>query len=97
MRKMGEALACPMPGARPRVSASAARGRSTTAKPSPALAIEPMLMAGGHDDYRTGTDGWTLHTIDGSRAAHIEHTVTITEAGARILTCPDPDSEPSQR
>ncbi|MEV6653694.1 type I methionyl aminopeptidase [Streptomyces sp. NPDC051219] len=52
------------------------------------LAIEPMLMAGGHDDYRTGTDGWTLHTIDGSRAAHIEHTVAITEEGPRILTLP---------
>jgi methionyl aminopeptidase len=53
-----------------------------------ALAIEPMLMAGGHDAYRTAGDGWTLHTIDGSRAAHIEHTVAITEAGPRILTLP---------
>ncbi|MGW5275726.1 type I methionyl aminopeptidase [Streptomyces sp. NPDC004044] len=52
------------------------------------LAIEPMLMAGGRDEYRTGTDGWTLHTIDGSRAAHIEHTVAITEEGPRILTLP---------
>ncbi|MEU0396948.1 type I methionyl aminopeptidase [Streptomyces sp. NPDC006208] len=52
------------------------------------LAIEPMLMAGGRDNYRTGTDGWTLHTIDGSRAAHIEHTVAITEEGPRILTLP---------
>jgi methionyl aminopeptidase len=47
-----------------------------------------MLMAGGRDDYRTGTDGWTLLTIDGSRAAHIEHTVAITEEGPRILTLP---------
>ncbi|MFJ8647308.1 type I methionyl aminopeptidase [Streptomyces sp. NPDC093546] len=52
------------------------------------LAIEPMLMAGGNDDYRTGEDGWTLHTTDGSRAAHIEHTVAITDAGPRILTLP---------
>jgi methionyl aminopeptidase len=50
------------------------------------LAIEPMLMAGGHNDYRTDTDGWTLRTIDGSRAAHIEHTVAVTEDGPRILT-----------
>ncbi|MFJ4834456.1 type I methionyl aminopeptidase [Streptomyces sp. NPDC088747] len=50
------------------------------------LAIEPMLMAGGKDAYRTGADGWTLHTIDGSRAAHIEHTIAITEEGPRILT-----------
>ncbi|MFD4865297.1 hypothetical protein [Streptomyces sp. NPDC058412] len=32
MRTMGEALARPMPGARPRISPSAARGRSTTSK-----------------------------------------------------------------
>ncbi|MBT2384948.1 type I methionyl aminopeptidase [Streptomyces sp. ISL-11] len=52
------------------------------------LAIEPMLMAGGRDDYRTDPDGWTLRTTDGSRAAHIEHTVAVTEDGPRILTLP---------
>ncbi|MEV0196776.1 type I methionyl aminopeptidase [Nonomuraea sp. NPDC050691] len=52
------------------------------------LAIEPMLMAGGQDTYRTGDDGWTLRTTDGSRAAHIEHTVAITDQGPRILTLP---------
>ncbi|MCA6096176.1 type I methionyl aminopeptidase [Streptomyces sp. SCA3-4] len=50
------------------------------------LAIEPMLMAGGRDDYRVDPDGWTLRTVDGSRAAHVEHTVAITEDGPRILT-----------
>jgi methionyl aminopeptidase len=52
------------------------------------LAIEPMLMAGGKDDYTTDPDGWTLRTTDGSRAAHIEHTVAITDEGPRILTLP---------
>ncbi|WP_151770730.1 type I methionyl aminopeptidase [Streptomyces abyssomicinicus] len=52
------------------------------------LAIEPMLMAGGSDHYRTDADGWTLRTTDGSRAAHIEHTVAITDQGPRILTLP---------
>src|SRR4051812_25720891 len=52
------------------------------------LAIEPMLMAGGHDGYHAAADGWTLRTDDGSRAAHIEHTVAITEEGPRILTAP---------
>ncbi|MDT0343294.1 type I methionyl aminopeptidase [Streptomyces litchfieldiae] len=52
------------------------------------LAIEPMFMAGGRDAYRTGTDGWTLLTVDGSRAAHIEHTIAITEEGPRVLTLP---------
>jgi methionyl aminopeptidase len=52
------------------------------------LAIEPMLMAGGRDEYVTAPDGWTLRTIDGTRAAHIEHTVAITDDGPHILTLP---------
>ncbi|OMI34057.1 type I methionyl aminopeptidase [Streptomyces sparsogenes] len=50
------------------------------------LAIEPMFTAGGHDAYNTDPDGWTLRTVDGSRAAHSEHTVAITEDGPRVLT-----------
>jgi methionyl aminopeptidase len=52
------------------------------------IAIEPMLMAGGSNNYRTAADGWSLHTTDGSRAAHIEHTVAITNEGPRVLTLP---------
>ncbi|MFD7230297.1 type I methionyl aminopeptidase [Streptomyces sp. NPDC059881] len=52
------------------------------------LAIEPMLMASGQNVYRTDSDGWTLRTTDGSRAAHIEHTVAVTDQGPRILTLP---------
>ncbi|MCI0383746.1 type I methionyl aminopeptidase [Streptomyces sp. CNQ085] len=52
------------------------------------LAIEPMLMAGGSDLYHADADGWTLRTTDGSRAAHIEHTVAITDEGPRVLTLP---------
>ncbi|GGV29986.1 methionine aminopeptidase [Kitasatospora herbaricolor] len=61
-------------------------GRGYPLRHGLALAIEPMLTAGGRDDYRTDPDGWTLRTVDGSRAAHIEHTVAITEEGPRILT-----------
>ncbi|MCM1973892.1 type I methionyl aminopeptidase [Streptomyces sp. G1] len=50
------------------------------------LAIEPMLIAGGTDGYHAAPDGWTLKTNDGSRAAHAEHTVAITEDGPRVLT-----------
>jgi methionyl aminopeptidase len=50
------------------------------------IAIEPMLIAGGTDGYHAASDGWTLRTNDGSRAAHVEHTVAITESGPRILT-----------
>jgi methionyl aminopeptidase len=50
------------------------------------LAIEPMLIASGKNAYYEASDGWTLRTSDGSRAAHAEHTVAITEDGPRILT-----------
>jgi methionyl aminopeptidase len=50
------------------------------------IAIEPMFLAGGRDPFTTDDDGWALRTADGSRAAHIEHTVAVTEDGPRILT-----------
>lgn len=50
------------------------------------LAIEPMFIAGGDDAYLVADDGWSLVTADGSRAAHAEHSVAITDDGPRILT-----------
>jgi len=50
-----------------------------------ALAIEPMLTRGGART-RELADGWTVVTLDGSRAAHFEHTVAITAAGPWVLT-----------
>ncbi|MFI5806951.1 type I methionyl aminopeptidase [Streptomyces sp. NPDC051561] len=61
-------------------------GRGMKLRHGMVLAIEPMVMAGGADDYGHAPDGWTLVTLDGSRAAHAEHTVAITEAGPRVLT-----------
>lgn len=49
------------------------------------IAIEPMATLGGEDVF-VGPDGWTILTRDGSRAAHFEHSVLITEDGAEILT-----------
>jgi methionyl aminopeptidase len=49
------------------------------------IAIEPMATLGGERVY-LHDDGWTVSTYDGSRAAHFEHTVLITEDGAEILT-----------
>lgn len=51
------------------------------------IAIEPMINAGG-DDVFFGEDRWTVKTTDGSRAAHFEHTVAITDDGPEILTLP---------
>ena len=51
------------------------------------LAIEPMVTAG---DWRTkrDADNWTVRTLDGSLAAHFEHTVAITDGEAEVLTLP---------
>ncbi len=61
-------------------------GRGMPLRPGMVLAIEPMVIAGGDDHYHPAPDGWTLRTNDGSRAAHAEHTVAITQDGPRILT-----------
>ncbi|WP_018335573.1 type I methionyl aminopeptidase [Actinomycetospora chiangmaiensis] len=55
-------------------------------RPGLVLAIEPMLIAGGTDEYREDDDGWTLRTVDHTRAAHVEHTVAITADGPQVLT-----------
>ncbi|GII61161.1 methionine aminopeptidase [Sphaerisporangium krabiense] len=63
-------------------------GRGMPLRHGMALAIEPMFTAGGRDSYLTAPDGWALLTVDGSRAAHVEHTVAITDDGPRVLTLP---------
>jgi methionyl aminopeptidase len=62
------------------------RGRKLT--PGLVIAIEPWFLAGGKDSYRIDDDGWTIRSGDGSRAAHAEHTVAVTEDGPQILTVP---------
>ena len=49
------------------------------------LAIEPMVTLGGYKT-RVCKDGWTVVTLDGSLAAHFEHTIAITPRGPEILT-----------
>ncbi|MFC9145568.1 type I methionyl aminopeptidase [Streptomyces bacillaris] len=61
-------------------------GRGMPLRHGMVLAIEPMLLGGGLDEFRHDPDGWTLRTTDGSRAAHAEHTVAITDDGPRVLT-----------
>ena len=53
--------------------------------PGMTIAIEPMINVGG-PEVRTLPDRWTVVTVDGSLSAHFEHTVAITQDGARILT-----------
>lgn len=49
------------------------------------IAIEPMVNA-GKAGVRVLKDGWTAVTDDGSMSAHFEHTVAVTDSGAKILT-----------
>jgi len=70
----------------PHVPNEGRAGKGMRLKPGLVLALEPMFHAGGGDGYFHAEDGWTLHTADGSRAAHVEHTIAITAEGPRILT-----------
>ncbi|HXP20800.1 MAG TPA: type I methionyl aminopeptidase [Streptosporangiaceae bacterium] len=63
-------------------------GRGPVLTEGMALAIEPMLVL-GRRQTRLLDDGWTVVTVDGSLAAHFEHTVAITESGPWVLTAED--------
>jgi len=60
-------------------------GRGPALVTGSVLAIEPMLTL-GTTRTRVLDDDWTVVTADGSRAAHWEHTVAVTDDGPRILT-----------
>ncbi|MGV9314691.1 type I methionyl aminopeptidase [Streptomyces sp. NPDC003691] len=61
-------------------------GRGMVLRPGMVFAIEPMLTASGTDHTYTDRDGWTVRTLDRSRASHAEHTVAVTASGPRVLT-----------
>lgn len=63
------------------------RGRRTKLRTGMVLAIEPMLTA-GTAETAVLEDDWTVVTVDGGLAAHVEHTVALTEDGPEILTLP---------
>jgi methionyl aminopeptidase len=52
------------------------------------VAVEPMLTRGSAQT-KVLDDGWTVVTADGSRAAHFEHTVAVTDNGLWVLTALD--------
>jgi len=59
--------------------------RGAKLMPGLTIAIEPMVNVGG-SKTRTLRDRWTVVTADGSRSAHFEHTVAVTDAGPLVLT-----------
>ncbi len=60
-------------------------GRGTKLKAGMTICIEPIVgMTTGL--YKEQKDGWTLVSQDGSYACQHEHTVLVTETGAKVLT-----------
>lgn len=69
----------------PHVANDGRAGRGLKLRPGLVIAIEPWFLH-TTDEIYTDADGWTLRSQDGSRGAHMEHTVAITEDGPLVLT-----------
>ncbi len=63
-------------------------GKGPRLSPGMTLAIEPMITLGSRSTQEL-SDGWTVSTVDGSWAAHWEHTVAILDDGPWVLTAED--------
>jgi methionyl aminopeptidase len=72
----------------PHVPNNGRRGKGLPLRPGLVLAIEPWFLH-TTDRIYTDPDGWTLRSVDGSRGAHAEHTVVITDGDPIILTARD--------
>jgi methionyl aminopeptidase len=64
------------------------RGRGPAIVEGLALAVEPMVTLGSKATDLL-EDEWTVATVDGSMAAHFEHTFTVTPEGSWVLTAVD--------
>jgi methionyl aminopeptidase len=69
----------------PHVSNQGRAGRGLVLKPGLTLALEPWF-ARGTDEIVYDPDGWTIRSADGSRTAHSEHTIAITDGEPLVLT-----------
>ena len=72
----------------PHVPNNGRAGRGYPLKPGLVIAIEPWFLQ-STDVLYTDRDGWTLRSGDGSRGAHMEHTIAITADGPLVLTARD--------
>jgi methionyl aminopeptidase len=72
----------------PHVPNDGQSGRGLKLRPGLVIAIEPWFLH-TTDEIYTDADGWTLRSKDGSRGAHMEHTVAITADGPLVLTARD--------
>jgi methionyl aminopeptidase len=63
-------------------------GRGPFLVPGMALAIEPMITMGSPRTVELA-DGWTVVSVDGSIAAHVEHSIGLFEDGVWVFTAAD--------
>jgi methionyl aminopeptidase len=63
-------------------------GRGLKLRPGLVIAIEPWFLH-TTDEIYIDKDGWTIKSQDGSRGAHMEHTIAITDDGPLVLTARD--------
>ena len=61
------------------------KGRGPLLKSGMVIAIEPMITFGS-EELEVDDNGLTAYTVDGSKAAHFEHTIAITDGEPIILT-----------
>jgi methionyl aminopeptidase len=72
----------------PHVANDGRPGRGFKLKAGLVIAIEPWFLH-TTDEIYIDSDGWTIKSQDGSRGAHMEHTIAITDDGPVILTARD--------
>ncbi|MRJ75869.1 type I methionyl aminopeptidase [Aeromicrobium sp. SMF47] len=72
----------------PHIANDGKAGRGLPLKPGLVIAIEPWFLH-TTDDIRMDEDGWTIRSADGSRGAHVEHTIAITDGDPIIMTARD--------
>ncbi len=72
----------------PHVPNDGRAGRGFPLKPGLVIAIEPWLLE-TTDEIVMDPDGWTIRSADGSRGAHSEHTIAITDGDPIVFTARD--------
>ncbi|MEV7397752.1 type I methionyl aminopeptidase [Aeromicrobium sp. NPDC092404] len=69
----------------PHIANDGRAGRGFPLKPGLVIAIEPWFLH-TTDEIVMDEDGWTIRSADGSRGAHVEHTIAITEGDPIVMT-----------
>jgi methionyl aminopeptidase len=72
----------------PHIANDGRPGRGLKLRPGLVIAIEPWFLH-TTDEIYIDKDGWTIKSQDGSRGAHMEHTIAVTDDGPLVLTARD--------